>query len=66
MPLIQITISDIAKINTLEIMNEISRIAGEESGKGEASLMVSVSESKFIMRGVQSKCAFVDFRGIGK
>ena len=66
MPLVKISISNITKINTSEIMNEISRIVGEESGKGESSLMVSISESEFIMRGVESQCAFVDIRGIGK
>lgn len=66
MPMVKISLSSITKINTTEIMNEISCIVGEESGKGESSLMVSISESEFIMRGVESNCAFVDIRGIGK
>ncbi len=66
MPLIKLTISNIDKINCQELMKEVSKIAGEESGKGEDSIMVIISEGKFLMRREETDCAFVDFRGIGK
>ena len=66
MPFINLTISNADKIDTCKIMQEISNIAGEESGKSESKIMVCVNSAEFIMNTNPAECAFVDFRGIGK
>ncbi len=66
MPLVKITISNLGSIDTAKILKETSRIAGEETGKGESKLMVLITEGIFMMRGMSAVCAFVDMRGIGK
>ncbi len=66
MPFIKIMLSAAANINKQQIMKEISRITGEETGKGESKVMVAITESDFIMRGEEAECAFIDIRGIGK
>lgn len=66
MPYINITLSNPDKADTTRLMQEISRIAGEESGKGESRIMVTITAGEFIMNSEPADCAFVDFRGIGK
>ncbi len=66
MPFIKIMLSDTANIDKQQIMKEISRIAGEETGKGETKIMVAITDADFLMRGEAADCAFIDVRGIGK
>lgn len=66
MPLVKITISNKDLLDTAKILREISKIVGEESGKGEGSLMVCISDGTFMMRAEEADSAFIDFRGIGK
>ena len=66
MPFINITITNPEKIDKIKIMQEISKIAGEESGKGEGRIMVAVTAGEFILNTAPAESAFIDFRGIGK
>jgi phenylpyruvate tautomerase len=66
MPLVKIMLPENVDVsNSNEVMQAVSRVVADATGKPERYIMVTLSQAAIMMAGEACRGAFLDVRGIG-